>query len=367
MTHSASTITVLTHNVERFENKYLTCLWSSVRTHGIKVEAFNLREFTPQVRAGQKIGDVIHLNWIQEFCKFDPDKKNDCFRYNMRRMRDLIYLKSQGYQVVWTIHNTLTHECKMPLVEWTCRFVLSHLCDDMIVMSKYSQREVARIYGRINRVHIIPHGNYLGAYPDYVSRADARQKLGIAPNQTVFLHIGMIRPYKGIDSLLAAFKQLKDANAVLLIAGDCPDAELATRIKRAAQADARILPHIGFVADEDIQIYLNACDWAVLPYRKILNSGSALLALSFKRPTIVPLRGALKELIHDGENGFSYRSDRQLVSALQRAMKTSPEHWQSMCDQAYRIAQDYDWSAIGAKLSQLYQQRQGINNSGRNY
>jgi beta-1,4-mannosyltransferase len=34
----------------------------------------------------------------------------------------------------------------------------------------------------------------------------------------------------------------------------------------------------------------------VLPYREILNSGSALLALSFDRPILVPLRGTLGEL-----------------------------------------------------------------------
>ena len=43
-------------------------------------------------------------------------------------------------------------------------------------------------------------------------------------------------------------------------------------------------------------MYLPATDLVVLPYRDILNSGSAVLALSFDRPVLVPRRGSLGDL-----------------------------------------------------------------------
>jgi glycosyltransferase involved in cell wall biosynthesis len=50
------------------------------------------------------------------------------------------------------------------------------------------------------------------------------------------------------------------------------------------------------VPDDDIQRYLRAADLVVLPFRDITNSGSALLALSFDRPVLVPALGAMGEL-----------------------------------------------------------------------
>ena len=41
---------------------------------------------------------------------------------------------------------------------------------------------------------------------------------------------------------------------------------------------------------------MKAADLVVLPFTEILNSGSAILALSFNRPLLVPSRGAMAEL-----------------------------------------------------------------------
>jgi glycosyltransferase involved in cell wall biosynthesis len=39
-----------------------------------------------------------------------------------------------------------------------------------------------------------------------------------------------------------------------------------------------------------------ACDLVVLPYREILNSGTAMLALSYDRPVLLPDQGATGDL-----------------------------------------------------------------------
>src|SRR5690606_17669800 len=66
--------------------------------------------------------------------------------------------------------------------------------------------------------------------------------------------------------------------------------------ERAAQSDARIRLQFDFIADEHVQRYFRAADLVVLPYREILNSGTALLALSFDRPVLLPRAGAGDEL-----------------------------------------------------------------------
>ncbi len=355
---SAEAIKVLTPYLSTPDNKYLDCLWSSVRAYGVEVDILKLDRPFAQFKTVYKSGDVIHLQWVETLCRLGVNRKYS-WHLLVRNLRRLIFLKFQGYQLVWTVHNTLAHECSSPLIEKSFRWFIRYLCSDIIVMSEYSRQEFTRMYRRTKRVHIIPHGNYIGSYPNQVSRVDARQKLGIAPQQKVLLYCGMVRRYKGIDHLITAFNKLQDSDVVLLIAGSRRyDPDLCAEIEQAAQIDSRILLRLEFIPDEDIQIYMNACDWVVLPYKKLLNSGSVLLALSFARPVIVPQRGAITELISDGKHGYSYFRDSDLGTALNRALTTSSEQWKQMCSEAYALAQKYDWSKIGAQLYQIYQQGQ---------
>ncbi|MBW4691503.1 MAG: glycosyltransferase family 4 protein [Lyngbya sp. HA4199-MV5] len=346
-------IKVLTPKISLSDNQYLTCLWSAVKPYGVEIESFDRVQFW----VDRPVADVIHLHWIQRFCPIAAEKSFNAFFRTLKALFGFAVLKLQGYQLVWTVHNTLSHDSQAPRFEYSFRWVLAHLCSDIIVMSEYSKQEFTRLYGRTKRIHIVPHGNYIGTYPNQIGREVARQQLGLAPQQKVLLHLGQIKPYKGIDRLLAAFQQSNHPDVVLLIAGACRDQALTAAMQQAAQADPRLLLRLEFIDDDDIQVYMNACDWVVLPYQKILNSGSALLALSFSRPVIVPQKGALTELIQDGEQGICYANDADLTEAIDQALAMPSEQWQQMCLNAYKLADKFDWQAIGATLYQLYQQR----------
>ena len=303
-----------------------------------------------------KIGDIVHIHWVHKFCKIRAGQELRSWRTILSNLLKLSVYKLHGYQIVWTVHNTISHECRTPGIEKQFRRLLSRICDDIVVMSEYSRQEFAQLYNRQHRVHIVPHGNYIGAYPNKISPTDARQRLNIAPNRKVLLYLGRVMRYKGIDTLLAEFDKLNDPTAILLIAGSCNDPVLQEEIEQAAQKNSCILPRLEFIPDEDIQVYMNACNWVVLPYRKILNSGSALLALSFGRPIIGPKKGALSELIQDGHQGLTYGSDDELYTNLTKALTIPSGHWTVMCENAYKLSEEYDWEKIGAKLLHIYQQ-----------
>jgi hypothetical protein len=82
---------------------------------------------------------------------------------------------------------------------------------------------------------------------------------------------------------------------------------------------------------DDMQLYLNAADLVVLPYGETLNSGAAILALSFDRPVLGPDRGAFAELASE----FGPRvvqtfagdvTSGVLATALRRAIAEPPGH-----------------------------------------
>jgi beta-1,4-mannosyltransferase len=143
---------------------------------------------------------------------------------------------------------------------------------------------------------VVPLGNYVNAYPNDISRRDARARLQVEPHQSMLLFIGVIAKYKNVPALATAFRGLPDAEARLVIAGrfNSEEDEVATR--EAADGDPRVRIYPGYVHADDLQVYLNAADLVVLPFREILNSGSALLALTFGKPVLVPALGAMPEL-----------------------------------------------------------------------
>ena len=109
------------------------------------------------------------------------------------------------------------------------------------------------------------------------------------------LFFGQIRPYKNIPELIKVFSRLQRTDARLLIVGGVSNDRLEREVREAA-SDERVLLRLGPIPDDQLHRYLAAATLVVLPYREILNSGSALLTLTHARPLLVPDRGAMAEL-----------------------------------------------------------------------
>ena len=70
--------------------------------------------------------------------------------------------------------------------------------------------------------------------------------------------------------------------------------------------------------DSEIEIYLNAADVAVFPFKQITNSGSAILAKSFYKPTICIDRGNIKDYVNPVTD-ILVRSEAELEKAITEA------------------------------------------------
>jgi len=204
----------------------------------------------------------------------------------------------------------------------------------------------------LQRIAVVPHGHYIGSYPNTVSRAEARARLGIPDGAFVFLMLGLLRPYKGLEELLPAFRSITDPDALLLVAGKAGDADYMSRLSGLAAGDPRIWLRPGFVATEDVQVHMNAADVCVLPYRQITTSGAAVLAFSFGRPVVAPRLGAFSSLV-DQSRGVLYDPAGQaaLAAALEQARQTD---WMGSAPEIRAWVAQCDWTAIGEQLLAAY-------------
>ena len=101
------------------------------------------------------------------------------------------------------------------------------------------------------------------------------------------LYFGLIRPYKGIETLLSVFRSVDRPDIQLRVVGR-PSSGLGAVIEREQQLDSRISSCLRFVSDEELVEEVGRAELVVLPYREMHNSGAVLVALSLDRPVLVP-------------------------------------------------------------------------------
>ncbi|MEO7119021.1 MAG: glycosyltransferase [Candidatus Limnocylindrales bacterium] len=339
-------------------NAYQRELAAALRMRGVAVAAdpTGRRRILPVLGAIRRHGrpNIIHLHWTEPYIAGGQTEVNRVKA--MRTLTELRLLKAAGVRVVWTAHDLSRHDRAVDPAELAFNRSLVRLCDAVIVHCEAAGKALLAaldLNGGVSaRMHVIPHGHYVGAYPDTIGRDEARQRLGVPADARVFSFVGWVRPYKGVTELLDAFGRLDAPGARLVIAGKPGDLAFAAEVEAAAAADARVVTRLGFVPDDELQLYLNAADVVALPYREIFTSGSVLLAMSFGRAVIVPRRGCIGETV-DESGALLYDADDPvgLSGALSRAMTADLE---AMGTHNTARLPEFSWSRIASLTVDVY-------------
>ncbi|ADH86524.1 glycosyltransferase [Desulfurivibrio alkaliphilus] len=278
-------------------NPYQKLFYGAVAERfGVRVAGFAREALCKELleREREKF-EYIHLHWLHAF--IDAERADGADQL----LEHLSYAKSLGYGIIYTAHNIISHDTKFYKTELMLRKKIMEHVDIALAHGVMAKEKLITELGiPPQMIVIVPHGTYEGYYANTVSRADAREALGINSDSFVFLFFGNIRGYKGVEPLLKEYKKVAKGhlNTTLLIAGRVMDSNAADALEREAQS-ANIIFKPGFIEEDDVQYYFNAADVCVLPYRRIVTSGAAMLSITFSCPVIAPKDGILPEIIGD--------------------------------------------------------------------
>ena len=142
---------------------------------------------------------------------------------------------------------------------------------------------------------MIPHGAF-----DYLTRLPEEKPLPAeleGAEGPVILFFGLLRPYKGIDTLLEAFRELEGAE--LWIVGN-PRMDVEPLRRLAAEAPGRVRFLTRFVEDAEIPAIFRRADVVVLPYRDAEHSGVLYTGLAFGKPLVLSAVGGFPEVAAQG-------------------------------------------------------------------
>ncbi|MGC1166576.1 MAG: glycosyltransferase family 4 protein [Solirubrobacterales bacterium] len=171
--------------------------------------------------------------------------------------------------------------------------------DRMDAVIAHSEHSAARLRDEVGldpgKVHVIPHGAF-----DYLTRLPEERPLPPeleGAEGPVILFFGLLRPYKGIEDLLAAFRQVEGAE--LWIVGN-PRMDVAPLRALAATAPGRVRFVTRFVEDAEIPAIFRRADLVALPYLDAEHSGVLYTGLAFGKPMVLSAVGGFPELAATG-------------------------------------------------------------------
>lgn len=120
-------------------------------------------------------------------------------------------------------------------------------------------------------------------------------------NKINVLFVGRLDRQKGFDILKEQFDKIKRNDICLhVVGGHVVDDEIRVEFK-----NKNVVMH-GWVRHEDLSNYYYSSDVVIMPSRWEAFGLVAIESMKYGRPLIVSNKGALPELVHNGENGYIF-------------------------------------------------------------
>jgi glycosyltransferase involved in cell wall biosynthesis len=277
--------------------------------------------------------DVVHVQW----CVLRPVER-----------RFYHHLRATGPAVVFTAHDPVPNvggPARRRSAAATARAFERVIC--------HSEWGRAALVDRCGvdaaRVRVIPHGAfaYLRELPPVPPPVAGDGPLAVAP--------GLIRPYKGIDVLLAAWPRVRERvpEARLVVAGR---PMMDTSALPLDQPGVTFLPR--YLPDAELAALLDRADVAVLAYRRIDNSGVLAAALAFGTPLVLSDVGGfgelhrahgVGELVPPGDVG-------ELATVLSRLLAEPAARAHLARASAAAAAGALGWGAIAERTEAVYRE-----------
>ena len=340
-------------------NPYQRLFADALESAGLNVLRIPPRKAWPIHFALSHPADLIHMDWPHDFYRGRTPLrqlvKRIMYRTGLRKLK--------GRPLVWTAHNLVCHDATQAQRRYEQSMIqaLVDCCDGVMVLSEAAGQLLRATYRlpASARVAVVPHGHYIDVYPNEIAPEAARRQLGIAPAARVVLSLGRMRRYKGLVHLVEAFAAAAGGADVLVLAGAAPDAGLVADLRDAARRTGlgdRVRIHPELVKDELLQVYFNAADVVALPFREILNSGTALLAMGFGRCLVAPEMGSIPEVAcPTAYFGYSPDDPDGLAAALAGALSLPDLHRRGLAAREF-VRSRYGWDEIGRKARALYEE-----------
>jgi glycosyltransferase involved in cell wall biosynthesis len=342
-----------------FDNPYKRLLISNLENYNVKVEEYPNRVFFLSQVLKKGKPQIIHLQTLHRF--FVSNNKIYSWLKFTAFIIQLLILKLIKVKIVFTVHEWQDKLCDGRHDITPLQALIIGKCLSGIVTHCPSTKEMiteAMNLKNPDKVFVVPHGNYIGVYENQISRSEARKSLNISSDDFVFLLFGGIHKGKGTFDGIEAFQKIASNQTRLVIAGLASTKVLKEEVLAAVKG----WENISFVGaehgipDDEIQLYMNASDCVVLPYKIFTTSGVTILGMSYSKACIAPKLDFFNDIL-DEKGAFFYvhNNNESLAKAMSLSLENKGDILLEMGKYNYEKAKQWDWNSIAGKTYDVYQ------------
>jgi glycosyltransferase involved in cell wall biosynthesis len=196
---------------------------------------------------------------------------------------------------------------------------------------------------------------YFGLYETYLYLRDVKQQVKKDDSFFTVLFFGRIVPYKGIEYLIEAFRNLntKFSNIKLIVAGSgTPYFEVDTELKNFSFLNRHL-------SDNEIVELHQLSDVVVCPYTSASQSGIVMTTYLFNKPIIASRVGAFIEVIDDLKTGMLVTpSDSDAIAEAIETLFNNKKQYNDMVtnikDAFSKQESEFNWTYIATKTEAFY-------------
>jgi glycosyltransferase involved in cell wall biosynthesis len=255
---------------------------------------------------------------------------------------DVVLLRAFRRPLVLTAHDVLPREPRPG--QRAAQRRLYERVDAIVVHSEHGR---ARLVGELGvseaKIAVIPHGVLTPAGDDRLPEELAGVEGPVA------LFFGLLRPYKGLDVLLEAWRGIEGAE--LWVVG-MPRMDTSA-LRAAAPPGVRFVER--FVPDGEVAALFRRADLAVLPYREVDQSGVLFTALGAGTPLVLSAVGGFPEVAAEGAAELAAPGDAAALHDTLARLLADPAARDRLAAGARRAAAErYGWDGIARRHMELY-------------
>ncbi len=305
-----------------------------------------------QQQAGIKYA-LVHTNyWISSWVGMQWKK-----RQGIPQVHTYHSLGAVKYQAVDTIPMIATTRLE------TEKTVLE-TAERIVATSPQEKEHMRSLVSQKGNIDIIPCGTDIRRF-GAINRLEARQQLGLDPEEKIIFYIGRFDQRKGIETLVRGVGRSElrgNGNLKLIIGGGSRPGQsdgiererIEGIVAELGMTDFTIFP--GRISDELLPVYYTAADVCVVPSHYEPFGLVAIEAMACGTPVVASDVGGLQFTVVPEETGLLAppKDEVAFATAIDRIL-SNPE-WRNQLGQGARtrVEQKFSWDGVAHQLSDLY-------------
>jgi len=326
-----------------------------------KAQGIDAISFSGALALSQKLWALLKHFPDEKFI-FHLHTTHELYNAFLPMLMSMLSLGLKRPKVIMQFHLWITHKKKDPF-----HFVLYQFVDEIWCSSERASQSLAALLPvSSEKLRIIRYGRPVDEMEKrFLSRTEARDKLGIPHDVVAFMNLANLHPLKGQKELIEAFKEIASESKDLhlyLIGGARPNDSEATHyegeLKKMIELDIGLHERVHLKpALENASLYFKAFDVFVLPSYLECFSLAMLDAQLAGLPMVGTNAGGTPDVVIEGKTGWL--AEPENVVSLEHALERSlfqRDQWKKMGEVAsLRVRQEFNQADVFKGIDELYE------------